>query len=667
MEWESSREVKISADKHHEEAEWVKIQIRDALSSLRQWIVADKAKTFYEKKDNEIVYNMDTVRGYLSTLKEKKSWKELTSRNSSAMIMAIQISLYSLGYEFWNIDWLLWDKTKQAIQKFQKDHQLPVDTYWRALPSTIEKLLEAISKKEEVAVSQQDEKEYVVVEQWTGVEKRTTEEHIEEWTVWTNIKYPLTDGAFYTPDENMEWITAQETIRPEIQELINSYNWNAEHFKNVTELTKAEVKAICEIHWIGSQYLYLSSLEKIHPAALEELSKHHSWVELWLKTLTKEQAQKMVGFKYGIWFNNLISLEPSVIQPLSKTEWRLEFSAINQLTPEIMAAFSEKQFWDLVFNAVDSLDIQTAEKMVNYPGKIFLNNVKEISGDIAKVLSKNPWSIFLKNLDGKKPLSNDVLEWLSAMNYLQFNSDVADQVEAYKKEKKIDGKELSTPILELYNSGFRDLDSLKNLTSLTYDDAVLLSWITRPLDLSWIKSFEQKTFEALMKANTTITLWLEEFPEELAKSVEWRTYWLDFINLKHLDEKSAQYLAHYYWALGLNELETITPWVAKILSWKWWNAFISLNWIQEENPQVFEEFKNYSGGVSFKNITSLSLDSAMILEKKSNWIIYLNGLTFPIPDEIIPYLAHNITHISTNADVSGQLDRYLHPEKYEQS
>jgi hypothetical protein len=43
---------------------------------------------------------MDTVRGYLSTLKEKKSWKELTSRNSSAMIKAIQISLYSLGYEF---------------------------------------------------------------------------------------------------------------------------------------------------------------------------------------------------------------------------------------------------------------------------------------------------------------------------------------------------------------------------------------------------------------------------------------------------------------------------------------------------------------------------------------------------------------------------------------
>ena len=30
-----------------------------------------------------------------------------------------------------------------------------------------------------------------------------------------------------------------------------------------------------------------------------------------------------------------------------------------------MAAFSEKQFWDLVFNAVDSLDIQTAEKMNN--------------------------------------------------------------------------------------------------------------------------------------------------------------------------------------------------------------------------------------------------------------------------------------------------------------
>ena len=655
MEWESSREVKISADKHHEEAEWVKIQIRDALSSLRQWIVADKAKTFYEKKDNEIVYNMDTVRDYLSTLKEKKSWKELTSSNSSAMIMAVQISLYSLGYEFWNIDWLLWDKTKQAIQKFQKDHQLPVDTYWRALPSTIEKLLESISTKEEVAVSQHDEKEYVVVDQWTGVDE------------WIKAKNPFSAETFYTPNENMEWITAQETIRPKLQELINSYNWNAEHFKNVTELTKAEAKAICGIHWIGSQYLYLSSLEKIHPAALEELSKHHSGFELWLKTLTKEQAQKIEGFKYGIWFNNLISLEPSIIQFLSKTEWRLEFSAINQLTPEIMTAFSEKQFWDLVFNAVDSLDIQTAEKMVSYPGKVFLNNVKEISWDVAKVLSKNPWSIFLKNLDGKKPLSNDVLEWLSAMNYLQFNSDVADQIEAYKKEKKIDGKELSAPILELFNSGFRDLDSLKTLTSLTYDDAVLLSWITRPLDLSWIKSFDPNTFEALMKANTTITLWLEEFPEELAKSVEWRTYWFDFINLKHLDEKSAQHLAHYYWSLGLNALETITPWVAKILAWKWGNAFISLNWIQEENPQVFEEFKNYSGSISFNNISSLSLESAMILEKKSSWIIHLNGLTYPIPDEIVPYLAHNIIHISSNANVIGQLDRYLHPEKYEQS
>ena len=97
---ESSREVKISADKHREEAEWVKIQIRDALSSLKKDIVVDKAETFYEKKENEIVYNMDTVRDYLTTLKEKKSWKELTSSNSSAMVMAVQISLYSLGYEF---------------------------------------------------------------------------------------------------------------------------------------------------------------------------------------------------------------------------------------------------------------------------------------------------------------------------------------------------------------------------------------------------------------------------------------------------------------------------------------------------------------------------------------------------------------------------------------
>jgi hypothetical protein len=43
---------------------------------------------------------MDTVRHYLNSLKEKKTWKELTMRNSSVLIMAVQIALYAQNYSF---------------------------------------------------------------------------------------------------------------------------------------------------------------------------------------------------------------------------------------------------------------------------------------------------------------------------------------------------------------------------------------------------------------------------------------------------------------------------------------------------------------------------------------------------------------------------------------
>jgi hypothetical protein len=43
---------------------------------------------------------MVTVKQYLNSLKEKKNWKELTSKNSSAVIMAVQIALFSEGYRF---------------------------------------------------------------------------------------------------------------------------------------------------------------------------------------------------------------------------------------------------------------------------------------------------------------------------------------------------------------------------------------------------------------------------------------------------------------------------------------------------------------------------------------------------------------------------------------
>lgn len=660
------------------EIDWVSKQVAEELK------IFNKEK-FYEKNGEEIVYNMDTVKQYLWVLKDKKTWKELISKNSSAMVMAVQIALYSQNYSFGSIDWILWDKTKEAIRKFQADNNLPVDTYWRSMPSTIQKLLEVISREDQVEIPQEEKNE--AEEIMEGKEnKEQNEEQPEESTliiephVEPTTNEPTLDeitqeewweasSVFYKPDENMEWINAQETIRPEIQALIDSYNWNSEHFKNVKELTKAEAKAINELHWAAWQYLYFSSLEKIHPVALEELMNHHSGMQLWLKTLSKEQAEKMEGFKYGIEFNNLTTLDPSVAQSLAKTWGKLELPAVRHLSPEIMEAFSGRESGELIFKTVDMLDVQTAEKMVQiqYPWTIYFYGIKEISWEVAQILAQKPERFGLKDLDGTKPLSNEILDALSDFPYAHLNSSVVDQVVAYKKAKKIEDKQITGPILELYNSWYKNMDSLKEIKSLSYDDAVLLSETWRSLDLSWIEEFAPDTFEALMKTQGKITLWLEEFPESLAKKIDNRGYWFEFKNLKTLDVNIAKHLASCHWEINLDSLESITPEVARALSEKSWST-ITLNWIQEENPQVFEAFNNYSGTVLFNNISELSEASAKVLEKKQIWSIFLHGLKEPLPDELVPYLANNISHISTKpwGNITKQLDKYRYPEKYKE-
>jgi hypothetical protein len=43
---------------------------------------------------------MDTVKHYLNSINDKKTWKELTMNNSSVLIMAVQIALYAQNYKF---------------------------------------------------------------------------------------------------------------------------------------------------------------------------------------------------------------------------------------------------------------------------------------------------------------------------------------------------------------------------------------------------------------------------------------------------------------------------------------------------------------------------------------------------------------------------------------
>ena len=75
------------------EVAWVQQQVKAELSDLRAGVSVDN---FYTKEaDGTVTYKMDVVKDYLNTLKDKE-WRELTAKNTSAWMMAVQIALEKL-------------------------------------------------------------------------------------------------------------------------------------------------------------------------------------------------------------------------------------------------------------------------------------------------------------------------------------------------------------------------------------------------------------------------------------------------------------------------------------------------------------------------------------------------------------------------------------------
>lgn len=133
-----------SLDNVAEELDWVKKQIQKELADLQKDVQENQIKkSFFEKKENKVVYNMDLVKRYLQSSVQKDDFQV-----NSAVVMAVQISLESKWYEVWKIDWLLKNEkwtlsmTEQAIRKFQKENWLRID--WVPWKDTIKKILEKL-------------------------------------------------------------------------------------------------------------------------------------------------------------------------------------------------------------------------------------------------------------------------------------------------------------------------------------------------------------------------------------------------------------------------------------------------------------------------------------------------------------------------------------------
>ena len=81
---------------------------------------------------------MKAVTKYLTTIQEKNR-SELTSKNSSAWIMAVQIALEKRGFDVGKVDGIFGAGTRAAVKKFQEENKISADGL--PGPQTIAKLL----------------------------------------------------------------------------------------------------------------------------------------------------------------------------------------------------------------------------------------------------------------------------------------------------------------------------------------------------------------------------------------------------------------------------------------------------------------------------------------------------------------------------------------------
>ena len=122
------------------EIDWVKKQVEAELHDLQK-------KSFYSTwDDGKVNYDMDTVKKYLTTI-EQKNWSQLTSKNSSAWIMAVQIALEKRGIDVGKVDGIFGAGTRAAVEKFQKENRISADGL--PGPQTIAELLKWEDKKPE--------------------------------------------------------------------------------------------------------------------------------------------------------------------------------------------------------------------------------------------------------------------------------------------------------------------------------------------------------------------------------------------------------------------------------------------------------------------------------------------------------------------------------------
>ena len=169
------------------EIDWVRQQVKTELQDLQK-------ESFYTTwEDGKVNYDMEAVKNYLTTIKQK-NWSELTSKNSSAWIMAVQIALEERGIDVGKVDGIFGAGTRAAVRTFQEKNGITADGL--PGPQTIARLLEWEDKKQEWEDKKQEwedkKQEWEDKKQEWGDEKKEWGDKKKETATETSEKMDLT-------------------------------------------------------------------------------------------------------------------------------------------------------------------------------------------------------------------------------------------------------------------------------------------------------------------------------------------------------------------------------------------------------------------------------------------------------------------------------------------
>ena len=275
----ASPELIIDGTSSQENIEGTHERVKQQVDEELKWLTNDIWKNFYNINENwEVEYDMDLVKKYLETKKDKSYSELLTSQNTSAWIMAVQIVLCSVGYDVGKVDWILknkWSKTSKTVEqiiKFQKDNWLKPD--WKPGWKTITKLLEKLwpTSLQGWEIKNEDNSGNEVVEN-ADVDDNHAEQNEEiiskERFEELRFKPELSDDEIKQVVDyaNKEW-----------------WSWLSLRIKTIKNKNQLD-----ELSKIKSA-LHLNEIHTITNDQLKSLS-NVEWLALWLKKITLEQAK----------------------------------------------------------------------------------------------------------------------------------------------------------------------------------------------------------------------------------------------------------------------------------------------------------------------------------------------------------------------------------------